>query len=176
MGYSPVSVVVQPPVTPEAGTLLLLQPDTGDRFPLPPFTYLAWPAQTIPTLGVDSEEGTVLTIEGDTVTIARPSNAVAITNGMQFAAQRTIPIYSLGQDVTLTGLLPEADTDQRIVLRTPQGEVSEYSGTQLADNGDGSFSYTFKLEDSGLWWYRWDSDQTVDVDSPLFVRHSPTLD
>lgn len=168
MGYAPISAVLDAPVPADSGTALTVQQDTGDRFPTPPFTYLCWPAQTIPTIGVDSEEGTVISIEGDSITVARGSAPVDIITGMQFAAVNTVTSYDLNQNVTL-------DYEDALAaavifeVRTPQGYVEQFDGGTVGPD----FSIEFEGTQAGLYHWRPLADTTdPGPERQFFIRFS----
>ncbi len=171
MGYAPVSRVVDAPG--DAGTVLSVEQDAGDRFPLPPFTYLAWPSQTIPNLGVDSEEGQCVSVDGDVFTLVRPPNAVAITSGMQFAAFSIMPNYSIGETVTLSEEFPADDTSPALTIRSPGGAVTTPALTEdAADDGGSAYSLAFAPRESGEWHYVFTTDQRVHPEQDFYVRFS----
>lgn len=172
MGYAPVSIIDTAPVPAESGTEIYVPLDCGDRFPKAPFTYLAWPVQTIPNLGVDSETGTVTAVNGDHFTIERSDNAVALEVGMQFAAVGTVDIYSIEEEITLSQEFPNTDTGVALNLRSPGGAVGRYEDalTQEASAGGSAFSLTFAANEGGLWHYEFVSGQRVFDQQDFFVR------
>lgn len=175
MGYAAVSRVLTAPTPADSGTVLRVEVDTGDRYPTPPFTYLAWPTQTIPSLGVDSEEGTCTSIDGDYLVIERPDNAVAITSGMSLSALRTLPLYNLEESISLSKDFPALDTGVALQLRTPGGAIGRYTDAlteAVADDGGSAYSLVFEANEGGRWFYVFTSDQRVTPEQDFYVRYS----
>lgn len=154
-----------------------MQEDTGDRFPAPPFTALTWHDQTLPTLGLDAEELTILTIDGDVMTCARGSEAIAIASDAQLAILYSQSRYYLGETAHIVSdEFPVSDTGVSLLVRDSQGSVATYSLpalSALAGVGGGSaFALSFNPSRSGQWFYRFESDQRVQGEQDFFVRFS----
>jgi hypothetical protein len=175
MGYAPLSLIAVAPDPEDSGTVLQVSQDSGDRFPAPPFTYLAWPSQTIPKLGVDSEEGTVVSIDADTFTLVRPANAVPLTDGMQFSAFKIMPNYSIEETVTITEIFPATDTGVVLNVQSPGGAVSQETLTEAVVDAGSAYTASFEAEESGVWHYGFTSDQRVHPEQDFFIRFSEVL-
>lgn len=128
MGYAPVAAIATPPDPADSGTSLVVEKDTGPRFPTPPFMALIWPTNTIPTFGVDSEEVMVTEIDHDTFTIVRAAEPIEIQTGRAIACLGEIPTYDLN------------DTFVAEEIRDSQGF--------LRDGG------TITLDVAGIWTYQ----------------------
>lgn len=172
MGYAPVSLIDIAPTPSDAGTTLSVQPDSGDRYPLPPFVGLVFPVQTIPERGVDSEEITVTSIDGDDFVIVRAGNPIHITAGLQLAALRSIPTYGYGEGVAFSATFPNADAPYRLHLRTPEGGTVTLDGV---DAGGGATHVSYEVEEGGVWNSRWESQNASLPESSFFVRFSNVL-
>lgn len=136
-----------------------------------------WPDQTLPDVGVDSEELTVLTIDGDSFTCARGASPITITSDMQIAILYSQSRYSLGEPATLTSdEFPVVDTGVELLVRDSQGSVSLYSvdslDAVLGPGGGSAFLHTFVPTRSGQHFYRYSSDQRVQAEQDFFVRFS----
>lgn len=172
MGYAPVSIIDRAPVPADAGTTLAVALDSGDRFPEPPFVGLVFPIQTIPTRGVDSEEVTVIEIQGDNFTIVRADDPIEITNTLQIAALRAIPVYAYREEVTFAGTFASADGPYRLYLRDPEGGTVVLDAT---DGGGGVVSAEYEVALGGVWNLRWQGEHTALSESSFFVRFSDVL-
>lgn len=170
MSYAPISRLVNNPG--EAGTVLQVLPDTGDRYPVAPFTGLVFTTQTIPTLGTDSEEVTILTVTNDVLTCERSDDPIALTADMQLAALYTTTVYGRDESVTLSKEFPDTDTGVALHLRTPGGAVSTPALVESAASGGSIYTRSFSADESGQWYYRFVSDQRTFAEDDFFVRFS----
>jgi hypothetical protein len=156
-----------------AGSITLNQ-DTGDRFPLPPFTGLFFDAQSIPTEGVDAETVTVTTIDHDTVIFDRGPQPIVIASGKMLSALRTQTLYNIEDTVALAQEFPVGDTALQLSIRDPQGNISEPSldtaGTPSA--GGSTFTYSFQATKPGQWYYVFRSTEHHYSEQDFFVRYS----
>lgn len=173
MGYAPISSITQVPSPADSGTVVHVSQDTGDRFPAPPFLALVWPAQTIPSIGVDAEEATVLSIDGDVFTVERGSPAIPWTSDLQIAALRTVESYSIGESITLVQEFPATDTGVSLHLCSPRGYVETAALDEaVGENGGSAYTHSFEGSQSGKWFYTFASDQRVEAQQDFYVRFS----
>lgn len=173
MGYAPISSIAQVPTPADAGTVVHVAQDTGARFPEPPFLALVWPAQTVPRIGIDSEEPTVLSIDGDVFTVRRGVPAVAWTSDLQIAALSTAESYSIGEDITLVQEFAATDTGVTLSLRSPQGYIETPTLNEaVGENGGSAYTHSFEGSQSGKWFYCFASDQRVEPEQDFYVRYS----
>lgn len=177
MGYAPVSTILTPPTPADSGTTLSVQDDSGDRFPSPSFTALIFPVQTIPTLGVDSEEVEVVSIDHDDFTITRADDPISITSGLQIAALSTVPVSEEGGSITLRHTFPDDEAPYMLRVRSPQGHPGTYVAADgVSDDGNGAVQYTFAPSGAGLWHGRWESDVDIASEFEFFVKFSDVVD
>lgn len=173
MGYAPISSITQVPSPADSGTVLHVSQDTGDRFPAPPFLALVWPAQTIPDIGTNAEEPTVLSIDGDVFTVERGSPAITWTSDLQIAALRTVEAYSIGEPISLAQEFPATDTGVELHMRAPGGTIENATLTESAgQNGGSAYTHSFEGSQSGKWFYSFASDQRVEPEQDFYVRFS----
>lgn len=167
MGYASVSSIAVAPVPEDSGTVLAVTADEWDRFPPVPFTALAWPSNTIPFVGGNAEEPVVLSADQGTFTLKRGSPSIALTEGLQFAALRTIDVFDVDEVLALSYDDPDGQAGTIVFqVRHPQGTletVSESSGT-------------VGLDEEGLWHWR----ALADGDDPgpehtVFVKFSDVV-
>ncbi len=179
MGYAPVARITEPPDPADSGTTLSVfdglgggsEGATGDRFPLAPFTGLVWPSQQIPRLGINAEQPTVVSIDGDDLVLIRGTPGIAIQAGMQIAALHTVPLYNVDEDVVLTESIVDADV-VIFQVRSPDGFLDEIQSYHEGPDYEGTVS----LDAEGLWHWR----TLADSDEPgpehtLFVRFSEVV-
>lgn len=179
MGYAPYSRITTPPDPATSGTAFSVQEDSGPRFPAVPFVALVWHDQTLPDLGVDAEELTILSIDMDDFTCA-PRDGIEITSDMQIAILYSQSRYDLDSPATLTSdEFPVSDTGVELRIRDSQGSVATYTTDALAaylgPGGGSVFALTFLPEHSGQSFYRFDSDQRAQAEQDFFVRFSDVL-
>lgn len=178
MGYAPYTRIITPPTPANEGTVFILQEDTGDRFPSPPFVALTWEDQTLPDLGVNAEELTVLGIDGDTLTTApRGPNAISIQSDAQLAILYSQNRYSLHEPAMIfSEEFPTSDTGIVLDVRDSQGSIATYALSALqalvGSGGGSAFALSFAPARSGQWYYRFASDQRVQGEQDFFVRFS----
>lgn len=178
MGYAPYTRVVTAPNPENAGTAFTVMQDTGDRFPATPFKALVWADQSLPDFGVNAEELTILTTDGDAFTCQRGTPAISIASNSQLALlydQDRFDVYETA--LLLSDEFPVTDTGIELLVRDSQGSVSLYSLADglaaLAGSGGGSaFSHSFAPARSGQWHYRFESDQRAQPEREFFVRFS----
>lgn len=177
MGYAPVSTVYTAPSPADSGTTLSVEPDAGDRFPSTPFTALVFPVQTIPELGVDSEEVTVTSIDHDDFCITRADVRVSIHSGMQVAALSTVPVSEEGGSITLRHTFPHNEAPYMLRVRSPQGHPGTFLAADgLTDNGSGAVQYTFAPSGPGMWHGRFESNVDIAPEFEFFVKFSDLVD
>lgn len=173
MGYAPISTIDTAPTPADSGTIVIVTEDTGDRYPVPPFLALVWPSQTIPQIGVNAEEPTVVSIEGDVLTVVRGTEPVEWTSGLQLSALRTIDSYSIGDTISLVQEFPSTDTGVTLSLRTPNGAIETQPLVDVSgDPGYLSYSTSFEGTASGRWHYAFASDQRTEPEQDFYVRFS----
>lgn len=168
----PVSRVYLPPDPANTGVVLHVLPDDGPKFPTAPFTALVWPEGYVPN-SVNSEEITVTDVDGDVLTFLRGPSPISIIGGLLIAATDVIPVYEIGDDVTLSYDFGSDDPPYRLILHAPSGEVGSYgSATGVIDDGNGFTAFNFDLNRGGLWHYRWESASDHGPERSLFVQFS----
>ena len=175
--YSRIQIAPDPADT---GVSLEVLQDEGVRFDDPlPFQALVWPIQALPTPD-NSEQLTVIDVEGDVFTLIRAASPIEVTSGLMIASLGSIPVYPLDSPISLKATFPVNDTGVALWLRNSQGEVGGYgtasSPSTVVNEGGGVYRFDFDPLDSGLWSARWESEQRVVYDGHFFVRFSPTLD
>lgn len=173
MGYAPVSILATAPDPPNAGVAFDVMPDTGARFPAPPFTAIIFPVQEIPNVN-NSEEVTVIAIYNDHFTVVRALEPIALTSGLKISVLSVQTNYDLAESVTLEQEFPLEDTNISLYLATPQGDVGVYTSAleQEATDGGSIFSLAFSANESGQWFYKFLSDQRGFTEQDFFVRFS----
>ncbi len=168
----PVSRIYIPPDPLDSGTVLQVQRDEGPRFPGTPFTALVWPDGYVPN-SANSEQITVTAVDGDVVTFLRGPNPIQLISGMLIAATDVVPVYELGEDVTLSHDFGSDDPPYSLILHAPSGEIGSYGGsTGVIDDGNGFTAFNFDLNRGGLWHYRWESASDRGPERSLFVQFS----
>jgi hypothetical protein len=177
VGYAPYTRITTPPSPASSGTAFIVQEDSGDRFPAPPFTALVWEDQTLPDLGVDAEELTILTIDGDAMSCARGPVPISIRSDMQLAILYSQNRYSLDEPaLIISNEFPVTDTGVELQVRDSQGSVTLHPRSDLGaftgSGGGSAFSLSFAPNRSGQWYYRFLSDQRVQAEQDFFVRFS----
>jgi hypothetical protein len=160
-----------------SGTALALSQDTGDRFPIPPFTALVYTAQTVPVEGVDSETVTCNIIDHDVACITRGPSPITIVSGMMFAALKTETVYSIEEHVTLLAEFPIGDTGFVLRIKDPQGNISEpaLDGLGAPSSGGSTFTYVQEATKPGQWYYEFFSNERVKPEADFFIRFSDVL-
>ena len=168
----PVSRIYVAPFPTDSGTSLQVLPDDGPKFPGTPFMALVWPEGYVPN-SVNSEEVTVMDVDGDLFTILRAGEPVELHSGMMIAATDVVPVYEIGDDVTFSHDFGSDDPPYRVIINAPLGEVGAYgSATGVIDDGAGFTAFNFDLSRGGLWRYRWESASDIGPERSFFVRFS----
>ena len=176
MGYAPISRVEAGPDPADTGLTLSVERDAGDRFPRAPFTALVWPVQTIPTVGVDSEEVMVVNIDHDEFTIERGVSPIDITEGLQISVLRTMPIYNESEQAVISHDFGDNDPPYIVSIRSSQGDVVNYGSAEgVIHDDEGIVAFTFVPGAPGLWHTRIKSASIEAPEQSFFTSFSDTL-
>lgn len=170
MGYAPVARILTAPDPAVSGTTIVVEQDSGARYPLPPFVGLVWTTNQIPTLGVDAEEVSVVAIVKDVVTVVRGALPIAIKPGLNLAALRTIDTYQMDEVVSLDYDYDDPDPGTVVFqVRDPEGVFVEYQGGT-------AFATDVTLDVEGIWnWRALADDHEPGPEHRLFVKFSDVV-
>lgn len=170
----PISRILIAPDPALSGAALQVYPDDGPKYPGTPFTALIWYEGYVPN-SVNSEEVTVTSVDGDVLTVLRSMSPIELQAGMMIAATDVVPIYEIGEDVTVSHDFSSHDPPYILVLHSPSGEVGAFgSATGVIDDGNGFAAFNFDLSRGGIWHYRWESASELGPEGTLFAKFSPT--
>lgn len=173
MSAFPASRVKTAPVPATTGTSLTVLEDAGALFPVPPFTVVVWPLNTLPDVGVNAEQPEVTAVDGDVLTLTRGTPAVAIEADMEIAVLLADPLVQLNEPVTLSGVFSANLPPYTLRTRSPQGTINS-AGT-VVDAGGGTVSSVLNADESGFWYYRFESADEVLAERRFFVPFSSVL-
>lgn len=89
--------------------------------------------------------------------------------------------YQIDTEIGLTGMFADQNgvaTDPDVVelyVKTPDGVVTVYSGSQLIRTGPGVYTKTLLTNQSGRWVYKWQGQGALNATSPdVFFNVAPS--
>lgn len=153
-----VSTVATAPVTPTAGTTLIVAAGEGARFPAVPFNATTWPVGTIPT-PLNAEIVRVTAISTDTFTIVRAQEG---TTAMPVSI--TAPGYYIAETITAK-ILTDVEAAINARFEASNGILSGVAGATYSAG-----KLVFDTDNDCLTFFNSDSGISLQVGQEFWVR------